>query len=63
MDLDLPQERTTRAGDTQEQEDKRSNDDGVYAVFNGGEDDDEDTGPPNYEFQGRDSPIGVNLSW
>ena len=63
MNLDLSQEGATRAGDAEEEEDKGSDHDGVYTDFDGGEDDDEDAGPPDDEFEGRDLPIGVNLSW
>ena len=63
MDFNLSQEGTTGAGDAQKQEDKRGDGDGVYANFDGGENDDEDTGPPDDEFQRGDPPIGVNLSW
>lgn len=61
MYLDLAQERAARAGDAQKEEDKGSNNDGVYTDFDGGEDDDEDTGQPDREFQRRDSPVGVYL--
>ena len=63
MYLNLAQERAARVGDAQKEEDKRSNDDGVYTDFDRCEDDGEDTGPPDDEFQGRDSPVGVNLRW
>ena len=60
---DLAQECAARAGDTQKEENEGSDDDGVYTDFNGGEDDYEDTGPPDYEFQRGNSPICVNLGW
>lgn len=63
MDPDFAQEGATGAGDAEKEVDERGNDNGVYADFYGGEDDDEDTGPPYDEFQRRDSPISVNLGW
>ena len=61
--LDLAQEPAARASDAQEEEDKGSDDNGVYTDFDGGENDDEDTGQPDHEFQGGGSPEGINLSW
>jgi len=61
--FDLAEERASGAGDAQKEEDEGSDDDGVYTDFDGGEDNDEDTGQPNEKFQRRDSPIGVNLRW
>ena len=61
MYLDLTQERAARAGDAQKEEDEGSDDDGVYADFDGGEDDDEHTGQPDDEFQRSGPPVGVNL--
>ena len=62
MYLDFTEERATGAGDAQKEEGEGSDDDGVYTDFDGGENDDEDTGQPNNKFQRGDSPIGVNLS-
>ena len=61
MHLDLAQERAARAGDAQKEEDKGSNDGGIYTNFDGGEDDDKNTGQPDNKFQRRGSPVGVNL--
>lgn len=61
MHLDLSQECTARASDSQEEEEEGGTHDGIYTDFDGGEDDDEDTGPPDDKFDRRDSPIGVDL--
>lgn len=63
MYLDLAQEGAARAGYAQKEEDKGSDDDGVYTDLDGGENDDEDTGPPDDAFQRGDSPEGINLGW
>lgn len=63
MYLDLAQEGAARAGDAQKEKDKGSDYDGVYTDLDGGENDDEDTSPPDDELQWGDSPVGINLSW